>query len=51
MQEWLQRQQELHTGEITREEYFEWKLNWPQTRDDCGKHEPEIQWRKGEAES
>ena len=47
MQEWLQRQQELHTGEITREEYFD----WPQTRDDCGKHEPEIQWRKGEAES
>ncbi len=30
MREWLLRQQELHAGEITREEYFEWKLNWPQ---------------------
>lgn len=25
MREWLLRQQELHAGEITREEYFEWK--------------------------
>ena len=31
MREWLFRQQELHAGEITREEYFEWKLNWPHT--------------------
>ena len=28
------RQQELHAGEITREEYFEWKINWPSTCDD-----------------
>lgn len=48
MREWLLRQQELHAGEITRDEYFEWKLNWPQTCDDCGKHEPGIQWRKKE---
>ena len=34
MREWLLRQQELHAGEITREEYFEWKLNWPCTCDD-----------------
>ena len=34
MREWLLRQQELHAGEITREEYFEWKLNWPRTCDD-----------------
>lgn len=34
MQEWLLRQQELHTGQITREEYFEWKLNCPHTCDD-----------------
>ena len=27
MHEWLLRQQELDTGEITRDEYFEWKLN------------------------
>ena len=34
MREWLLRQQELHSGEITREEYLEWKLNWPETCDD-----------------
>ena len=36
----------LAAGEITREEYLEWKLNWPQTADDCGKHTPSKQWRK-----
>ena len=48
MREWLFRQQELHAGEITRDEYFEWKLNWPRTCDDCGKCEPSIPWRKNE---
>ena len=48
MHEWLLRQQELHAGEITRDEYFEWKLNWPRTCDDCGKCEPSIPWRKNE---
>ena len=48
MREWLLRQQELHAGEITREEYLEWKLNWPDTCDDCGKCEPTVQWRKTE---
>ena len=33
MHEWLLRQQELHAREITRDEYFEWKLNWPATCD------------------
>lgn len=46
MREWLHRQREFHTGKITKEEYFEWKLNWPQTCDECGKYEPKIQWRK-----
>ena len=46
MREWLLRQQELHSGEITRDEYFEWKINWPDTCDDCGKYTPKIQWRK-----
>ncbi len=45
MKEWLLRKEELKNGEITREEYFEWKINWPQTCDDCGKHEPKKQWR------
>ena|GEM_PF-27855 len=45
VREWMHRKQELHAGEITRAEYFEWKLNWPQTCDDCGKIEPPYQWR------
>ena len=35
---------ELKSGEITRDEYFEWKINWPQTCDGCGKYEPKKQW-------
>ena len=46
MREWLFRQQELHAGEITREEYFEWKLNWPHTCDDGLESEYYIPWRK-----
>jgi transcriptional regulator with XRE-family HTH domain len=46
MREWLLRKQELAEGEITKEEYAEWKVNWPQTADDCGKFEPKKQWRK-----
>ena len=30
---------ELKSGVITRDEYFEWKINWPYTCDDCGKTE------------
>ena len=48
MREWLLRQQELHSGEITRDEYFEWKLNWPETCDDSKKFDYYIQWRKTE---
>ncbi|WP_330641715.1 hypothetical protein [Emergencia timonensis] len=48
MREWLLRQQELHSGEITREEYLEWKLNWPETCDDSKKFDYYIQWRKTE---
>ena len=46
MREWLLRKQELADGDITKEEYAEWKLNWPQTADDCGKFTPKKQWRK-----
>ena len=46
MREWLLRQQELHAGEITRDEYFEWKLNWPHTCDDSKESEYYIPWRK-----
>lgn len=46
MKEWILRKEDLKSGVITRDEYFEWKINWPQTCDDCGKFEPKKQWRK-----
>lgn len=48
MKEWLLRQQELCTGEITRDEYFEWKLNWSSTCDDVKGNRYYIPWRKNE---
>ena len=48
---------ELKSGEITRDEYFEWKINWPQTCDGCGKYKLNIpvsvskkQWRSAKSE-
>ena len=35
----------LKSGKITRDEYFEWKINWPQTCDGCGKYKPKKQWK------
>ena len=46
LKEWVVRMDELKSGVITRDEYFEWKINWPYTCDDCGKYEPKKQWRK-----
>ena len=46
LKEWVVRMNELKSGVITRDEYFEWKINWPQTCDRCGKYEPKKQWRK-----
>ena len=43
--EWLIRMYERRAGLITKDEYFEWKLNCPDTCDDCGKYEPKKQWR------
>lgn len=48
MKEWLLRNQELRAGEITREEYTEWKLNWPATANDCGRFKRDREWRKNE---
>ena len=48
--EWAFRQNELRIGLITREEYFEWKINWPETSDDCGQRIPLKDWRKQPAE-
>ena len=46
MKEWVLRKEELKSGKITRDEYFEWKINWPQTCDGCGKFEPKRHWKK-----
>ena len=45
LKEWVVRMDELKSGVITRDEYFEWKINWPQTCDGCGKYEPHKKWR------
>ena len=31
LKEWGVRMDELKSGVITRDEYFEWKINWPYT--------------------
>jgi len=46
LKEWQQRKKDLADGVISKAEYMEWKVNWPQTCDDCGKFEPKKQWRK-----
>lgn len=46
LKEWKLRKKELVNGVISKEEYIEWKLNWPQTADDCGKFEAKKNWRK-----
>ena len=45
LREWKVRKDELRAKEITREEYFEWKLNWPYTCDGQIGHEGYIGWR------
>ena len=50
LKEWVVRMDELKSGVITRDEYFEWKINWPQTCDGCGKYEPKKQWRSVKSE-
>lgn len=46
MREWMQRKKDLADGTISKAEYMEWKINWPQTTDDGGTIEPTKQWRK-----
>jgi transcriptional regulator with XRE-family HTH domain len=45
MTEWATRYSEYRAKEISWEEYFEWKINWPCTCDDGGKFEPTVKWR------
>jgi transcriptional regulator with XRE-family HTH domain len=47
--EWQQRKKDLADGIISKAEYTEWKLNWPKTTDDCGKHQPSKEWRDSKA--
>ena len=48
---WAIHYKELKKKEITRDEYFEWKINWPFTYDDGGRFEPSIKWRKARNKS
>lgn len=49
LEEWKQRKKELADGEISKEEYVEWKLNWSQSCDGCGRYNPRKPWRSPKA--
>ncbi|MBQ9612158.1 MAG: helix-turn-helix transcriptional regulator [Lachnospiraceae bacterium] len=49
--EWVFHKQELADGIITKEEYFEWKINWPYTCDDMGRRIPAKDWRKPKSDT
>lgn len=46
MIEWMLRKRELENHQITRDEYFEWKINWPDSCDDEVGSDNYVQWRK-----
>lgn len=51
LKEWYLRIEELRLKEITREEYFEWKINWPKTSvqvstDFKEVSKPSLEWRR-----
>ena len=54
MHEWMVHKQELADGEITPDEYLEWKLNWPDTccesGPSCQPCEPKIKWKKSDSD-
>lgn len=50
LKEWQQRKRELDTGAITPDEYMSWKLNWPQTSDNAGRHSQKKAWRREDGE-
>lgn len=54
MHEWMVHKQELADGEITPDEYLEWKLNWPDTccesGPSCQPCEPKIKWKKTDSD-
>ena len=48
MMEWFERKQQVLRGEITWDEYREWKLNWPDTSDVYYGDQHRKEWRKKE---
>lgn len=46
MWEWSMRRTELAAGLITWEEYFEWKINWPETCEFGGTRTTKKKWRR-----
>ena len=46
LREWQLRKRELEAGEISPDEYMNWKLNWPRTSDQAGRHSQKKAWRK-----
>lgn len=46
LREWLLRQRQLAYGEITHDQYFAWKINWPDTSDRCADSIHYMDWRK-----
>lgn len=55
MHEWMIHKQELADGDITPDEYLEWKLNWPDTccesGPSCQPCEPKIKWKKSDPDT
>lgn len=44
LSDWKKKKEELASGKITREEYFEWKITWPKSADeDFFKEHPEAE--------
>ena len=46
LKEWRRRKRELALGQITPDEYMNWKLNWPLTSDNAGRHSQRKAWRE-----
>ena len=55
LREWCLRKEQLKSGEISEDEYFEWKINWPASSSDVDEegHDKEnnsYDWRNGQHE-
>lgn len=46
MQEWHLRYTEFEKEEITKEQYMNWKLNWPRSCDDNNGNKNYVDWMK-----